>query len=83
MCLNNIIIEKEEDLYTAHCLEFDIVADGKTKKEAIKNIFISIKNHTDFCLEMGNLDKIENPAPKKYWDKLKLLRVFESILLIS
>jgi len=67
----NVIIEKEEDIYAAHCLEFDIVAEGKTKKESIENILISIKNHIDFCLEMGNIDKIVNPAPKIYWNKLK------------
>jgi len=70
----NVIIEKEEDLYIAHCLEFDIVADGRTEKEAMNNIFESIVNHIDFCLAMGNIDKIENPAPKKYWDKLKAIK---------
>ncbi len=29
----HIILEKEEDIYTVHCLEYDIVADGKTKKK--------------------------------------------------
>jgi len=70
----NVIIEKEEDLYTAHCLEFDIVADGRTEKEAMNNIFESIVNHIDFCLAKGNIDKIENPAPKKYWDKLEMIK---------
>ena len=70
----NIILEKEEGLYVAHCLEFDIVADGKTKNEAIKNIFHSIVSHIDFCLTMGNIDKIENPAPKEYWNKLEIIK---------
>ena len=65
----HILIEKEEDLYTAHCLEFDIVSDGKTQKDAINNLTDSIIDHISFCMQMGNLDKIENRAPKEYWDK--------------
>ncbi len=26
----------------------------------------SVINHISFCMSMGNLDKIENPAPKEY-----------------
>jgi predicted RNase H-like HicB family nuclease len=65
----HVLIEQEEELYTAHCLEFDIVADGKTIEEAEKNILDAIVDHVTFCIATDNIDKILNPAPKEYWNK--------------
>lgn len=65
----HVIIEKEDDLYTAHCLEFDIVTEAKTIKDVKNNIIEAIINHVTFCLAYDNVDKIMNPAPKEYWDK--------------
>jgi len=65
----HVLIDKEEDLYTAHCLEFDIVADGKTISEAKDEILKAIANHISFCLAMDNKENILNPAPKEYWNR--------------
>ena len=66
----HILIEKDFDIFNAHCLEFDITADGNSIDEALNNIVDCIKNHVQFCIEMGNFDKIYDPAPQEYWNKL-------------
>jgi hypothetical protein len=65
----HVLIERNDDIFTAHCLEFDIVADEETEKEGGDNLIISIGNHITFCIENKRLDKIIRHAPKEYWDK--------------
>jgi len=68
----HVLIEKEDDLCVAHCLEFDIVADGKTIKDAENNIIDAVVSHISFCVEYNNTDKIFNPAPIEFWNKFFL-----------
>jgi len=70
----HVLIEKEAGVFSAHCLEFDITADGKTLEEALQNIIDCMKNHIEFCIEKGNYDKILDPAPQEYWNKLLFSR---------
>jgi len=65
----HILIARDGDKSTAHCLEFDIIADGETEKEAELTLITSIGNHIGFCFENNRLDKILNYAPKEYWEK--------------
>ena len=65
----HVVIDKDVNLYNAHCLEFDIVVDGKTIKEVKENILEAIINHVTFCIAYDNMDKILNPAPSEYWNK--------------
>jgi hypothetical protein len=65
----HVLIDQENDIFTAHCLEFDIVADGKTSNQAVQNLLDCVANHISFCLETGNVDNILNPAPKEYWNR--------------
>jgi len=66
----HILIEKDIDFYNAHCLEFDITADGNSIDDALNNVVDCIKSHVQFCIEMGIFDKIYDPAPQEYWNKL-------------
>ncbi len=68
----HVLIEKEDDLFTAHCLEFDIVSEGNTVKQAEKNIIQAILDHLTFCIAYENMDRIFNPAPKEFWNKFYL-----------
>ena len=45
----DVLIEKENNHYTAHCLQFDLVADGKTKESAKKNIMDVIVEYICFA----------------------------------
>lgn len=68
----HVLIEREDELYTAHCLEFDIVSEGNTVRQAEKNIIQAILDHLTFCIAYENMDKIFNPAPKEFWNKFFL-----------
>ena len=68
----HVLIEREDELYTAHCLEFDIVSEGNTVKQAENNIIQAILDHLTFCIAYENMDKIFNPAPKEFWNKFYL-----------
>ncbi len=66
----HVIIEKEDDLYSAHCLEFDLVGEGETIDQAQESIVSNIINHITFAISKGLYDKIIDPAPPEYWNKL-------------
>lgn len=66
----HVIIEKEDDLYSAHCLEFDLVGEGETIKQAQDSIVTNIINHVTFAISKKLYDKIIDPAPPEYWNKL-------------
>ncbi|MHB8202660.1 MAG: hypothetical protein ACYDHG_03020 [Desulfomonilaceae bacterium] len=63
-----ILINEQEDLWVAHCLELDLVAASPTKEEFEKDII-------DICLEQVRYsivnDDMENlfVAPQEVWDE--------------
>lgn len=66
---------KDEDFFIAHCLEFDLVAQGENREEARSNLADLIKNHLQFAIEKDVEDKsLFHPAPQKYWDILRQMR---------
>ena len=67
----NTLEYKDGDVFIAHCLEFDLVAQGETLEEARHNLVDLIKSHTSFAIRKDVEDKcLFHPAPKKYWDIL-------------
>lgn len=66
---------KDGDYCIAHCLEFDIVAQGKTFEEANKVLAELIGEQIKFAAEKDLEDKVLfRPAPAKYWEILRELR---------
>ena len=65
----HILIEKEDDMFVAHSLEFDLVTDGYTEEEVKRGIIDALVSQVDFCIENSNIDKIIRPAPEKEWQK--------------
>ncbi|MBE0478993.1 hypothetical protein IBX65_07765 [Candidatus Aerophobetes bacterium] len=64
----HILGYKENDKYIAHCLEFDIVSEGTTHKEAIENLKELVYSYLQFAMEY-NLEQFTwKPAPKIFWD---------------
>jgi predicted RNase H-like HicB family nuclease len=71
-----VLIEKgRERPFTAHCLELDLVVDGPSVEEVLKNIEDVICAHMDYATEYGISPF--NPAPKEYWDKLRTAEQLE------
>lgn len=66
----HVILYREEDHYTAHCLEFDLVAQGATTDEAFKNLLDAIELQAAYAQETGDLGNLIQPAPPEYWRML-------------
>jgi predicted RNase H-like HicB family nuclease len=64
----NCLQYKDGDIFIAHCLEFDLVAEGDTQEEARKNLADLIKTHIQFASEKDIEEKsLFRPAPPQYW----------------
>jgi predicted RNase H-like HicB family nuclease len=57
--------------WIAHCLEFDLLAHGKTPKDAVKRLIGVVTTHIDYLEENDLLDQLYDPAPEKYWKMLR------------
>lgn len=73
--LLNCLEYKDGEYYIAHCLEFDIVAQGKTADEARQELAELIREQILFTTEKDIEEKaLFHPAPVKYWEILHHLR---------
>ena len=69
LLLHNLI-EKEGDLYSAICLELNVASQGKTIKEAKKNLQEAVELYLEDVIESGDeQDFIPRPAPMEEWIK--------------
>jgi predicted RNase H-like HicB family nuclease len=66
----HILIEKEDNLYSALCLELDVASQGETIKEARRNIREAIELYLESIVEAGEeKDFVPRPAPIEEWLK--------------
>lgn len=65
-----VIIYPEKDLFTAVCLEFDLVRQSGNFKEVKRAIDSALKSHVEAIIK-NKLpeDLLNRPAPKEYWVK--------------
>ncbi len=59
----------EEGGYIAICLDLDIVTEGRTEKEALKNLKEAVEMYVESVFEEGDYSSLFRPAPKEYWDR--------------
>ena len=71
----NIIVDKEGDLFSAHCLEFDLVGEGSSIEDAEKSIVNNIVNYVTFGISKGLFNKIINPS-KSVQDFIFIVVIF-------
>ncbi len=69
----DVLMSQEEGKFYAHCLAFDLLAEGKNVQEAKKNLAEMIFEHIRFFVEKIMEPFIFRPAPMKYWDILKMV----------
>jgi predicted RNase H-like HicB family nuclease len=62
-----IVAYREEGAWLAHCLEFDIVADGKTSKKAVRDLIDLCILQIKVAIEENGLPSIIRPAPAEIW----------------
>jgi hypothetical protein len=65
-----VLSREEEKRYIAHCLEFDLVAQGESPLGAFKNLLDAIEVQAAYAWEIGDLGHLFNPAPAEYWKVL-------------
>ena len=66
----HVLIEKEDNLYSALCLELNVASQGKTLAETEKNIREAIELYLEDVYEAGDeKDFIPRPAPVEEWLK--------------
>lgn len=63
----HIFVDQDQDIFTAHCLEFDLVADGSTREQAQHDIIDVCKEHITHCFDNKHLEHLLDFAPEKYW----------------
>ena len=61
-----IVFYKEEGDWVAHCLEFDLLGDGRTKEDALERLVEAIGLQLEASLEHDNPPNLFSPAPGKY-----------------
>lgn len=66
----HIILYPEESIYLAHCLEFDLVAQGATLDEAFQNVLDAIDLQVAYTMETGEMANLFQLAPIEFWQML-------------
>ncbi len=66
----HVIMYREDDQVMAHCLEFDLVAQGATYDEAYRNLLDAIELQAQYVHETADLENLIQLAPVEYWQML-------------
>lgn len=65
----NVLVKKEGDSWTAHCLELDIVASANTAEEARQDMIDLVVEQIKYALSNDNMENLFFPAPKEVWEE--------------
>ncbi|MEX2111613.1 MAG: type II toxin-antitoxin system HicB family antitoxin [Pirellulales bacterium] len=64
-----VVFYKEEGRWVAHCLEFDVCGDGRSKEAALECLDESMKLQIEDSLAHNNPRNLFSPAPSDIWEK--------------
>ncbi|MBI3822651.1 MAG: hypothetical protein HY289_08225 [Planctomycetes bacterium] len=62
-----VVTYQEDGVWLAHCLELDIVAEGKTSRQAFKDVVDLCNLQVNTAVEENDLLSIFRPAPAEFW----------------
>jgi hypothetical protein len=65
--LLNVLLYREDGMWTAHCLQLDLVECARTLPGAQSSILDVIRAHIEHALEHDNMEHLFRPAPAEYW----------------
>lgn len=68
-----VLLSQEEGKFYAHCLPFDLIAEGNSDREAQSRLAEMIFEYIRFFAKRDMEPFIFRPAPMKYWQILKML----------
>ena len=64
-----VLLMKDQDMYVVQCLDYDIVAQGRTKSEAqsrfIRSFIATLEGYASRGIDFR---KVVPKAPQRYWD---------------
>jgi len=61
------VIYREGDLWFAHCLELDIVAEGTSASGALTDALSLCAVQFEFAIDQGDVASIFRAAPPEFW----------------
>lgn len=62
-----VLIKRDGDLWTAHCLELDIVATAGSRQQAENDLTDLMITQLTYAIENDNLDNLYRSAPADAW----------------
>jgi hypothetical protein len=68
------LVYPEGEWWFAHCLELDIVAEGKTDHEAFADVLRLCALQIETAIQDGDLESIFRPAPAEFWRLFSLAK---------
>jgi hypothetical protein len=61
------VVYRHQEWWIAHCLELDLVSEGTTPENALRDLLEISIFQVETAQEMGNLESIFRPAPPEIW----------------
>lgn len=62
-----VVFYRDDNEWVAHCLEFDLMGDGTTKKNALDALTNAITMQVQASVEQKNLKNLFTPADGKFF----------------
>ena len=78
-----VLIYREDDYWIAHCLEYDLLGDGKTVRTALKRLMGVIETQISYLKENDLMEQLYHPAPLQYWRRFATARPLPDTELVS
>ena len=69
-----VLMSQEEGHFYAHCLAFDLLAEGNTEQQAKRRLEEMIFEYIRFYLRNSLEQYLFRPAAMKYWNILRLIQ---------
>lgn len=63
----DVLLDREEGGWLAHCLQLDLAEWGETRETAHANLLDVIRVHVESAVENDNLEHLFHPAPPEVW----------------
>ena len=70
----NVLIDKQEGIHVAHCLEMGLVAVSEDVEELPAIMSKLIVRQVEFALSNNNPSDIYHPAPLEVWQKFRIAK---------
>ena len=70
----DVLVSQEQGKWYAHCLPFDLLAEGGTRRETLTRLEEMIFEYVRFFMERNMEPFLFRPAPMKYWEILRMLK---------